>query len=208
MRFDKPGGLSVDSQLNVVVAWPYSHNIRVYTPGGQLIHNITLHSDFTHIHQAIQLDDDRFVIAHGDQSWLLHRVCIVNKQGTILSSFGGPKGSDLELLNGPYRMLLVGDSLIVADNWNYRLLLFNVTSWTYTRELLSTRSSSLMPTRLAISEDYTQLFVSLYYTRSSYENVQRDVELNLAYESINVKGIKAFCRHILLWNKHDSHKTV
>jgi hypothetical protein len=162
----RPGGLSVNSQLNVVVMWPSMHDIRVYTPGGELIRNITLQSDVTEPHQAIQLDDDRFVVVHGDEYDDLHRVCIVNSEGRIIQSYGGHKGSDVGQLNRPYRMLIVGESMIITDYWNYRLLLFNVTSLTYIRELVSTRSSSLMPVRLAISEDYTQLFVSYISTRA------------------------------------------
>jgi sugar lactone lactonase YvrE len=97
----RPDGLSVNAQLNVVVTRPSLGDIRVYTPGGELIRNITLQSDVTEPHQAIQLDDDRFVVVHGDHDDV-HRVCIVNSEGRIIQSYGGHKGSDIRQLNRPF----------------------------------------------------------------------------------------------------------
>jgi hypothetical protein len=101
-------GLSVNTQLNAVIPRPSLRDIRVYTPGGELIRNITVPSDVTELRQAIQLDDDRFVVVHGGSFDDVHRVCIVNSEGTIIQSFGGHKGLDIEQLNGPHRMLIAG----------------------------------------------------------------------------------------------------
>jgi hypothetical protein len=134
--------------------------LQVFTRRGEFVRNVNLQSDIKDVWQAIQLDDDRYVVVHGGGSEDLHRVCIVNGNGTIIQSYGGNRGSGIGQLNGPYRMLIFGGSLIVADYWNYRVLLFNVSPLTYVRELISTRDTQLQPYRLAISDDGTRLFVS------------------------------------------------
>jgi hypothetical protein len=154
-----PWGLSVNSQLNVVVAIG-DQRPQEFTRRGEFFRNVSLQSDIKSVHQAIQLDDDRYVVVHGSAfSVGPHRVCIVNGNGTIIQSYGGNPGSGIGQLNGPYQMLRFAGSLIVADVHNYRVLLFNVSPLTYVRELIS-RDTSARPYQLAISEDGTRLFVS------------------------------------------------
>jgi hypothetical protein len=129
---EKPAGLSINSQLNVVVTFSDSTTVRIFTPTGQVIRNITLQSDILEPSHAIQLDEDRFAVLHGEWS-SLHRLCIVNGRGTVIESYGGNEGSDVGQLHTPNRMLSVNGWLIVADSWNYRLLLFNGSPLTYTR---------------------------------------------------------------------------
>jgi hypothetical protein len=159
---ESPEGLSVNSELNVVVAID-GNQFHVFTRRGEFVRNVSLQSDIKHVWQSIQLDDDRYVVVHGLPLIAgLHRVCIVNGNGTIIQSYGGNQGSGTGLLYGPYRMLIFGGSLIVSDCNNDRVLLFNVSPLTYVRELISTRDTRFSPYRLAISDDGTRLFVSYY----------------------------------------------
>jgi hypothetical protein len=156
-----PQGLSVNSQLNVVVAID-GQRPQEFTRRGEFLRIVNLQSDITKVWQAIQLDDDRYVVVHGWNSEHLQRVCIVNGNGTIIQSYGGNQGSGIGQLNTPFRMLIFGGSLIVADYGNCRVLLFNVSPLTYVRELISTRDTQLQPSWLAINDDGTRLFVSYY----------------------------------------------
>jgi hypothetical protein len=158
-----PRSLSVNPQLNVAIVVVVSGPLQVYTQQGEFVRNISLQSDIEEVQQALQLDVDRYVVVHSsilDES--LHGVCIVNSSGTIIQSYGGNQGSGIGQLNGPHRMLIFGGSLILADYENFRVLLFNVSSLTYERELISTHDTRLLPNRFAISDDGTQLFVSYY----------------------------------------------
>jgi hypothetical protein len=157
---ERPNGLSINSQLNVVVTFSDSPAVRIFTPTGQVIRNITLQSDILVPKQAIQLDEDRFAVLHSEWSDL-HRLCIVNGRGTVIESYGGNEGSDVGQLQSPLRMLSVNGWLIVADSWNFRLLLFNGSPLTYTRELITTPAPEA-PLRLAITDDGSQLFVSYW----------------------------------------------
>jgi hypothetical protein len=153
-----PNGLSVNSQFNVIVTLYNLRMLREFTPRGELIRNISLQSNIMYAWHAIQLDNDRYAVVHGSDD-SLNRVCIVNRNGTLIESYGRDLGSGVGQLNNPHRMLIFDGSMIVADRYNKRLLLFNVSPLQYTRELYS---EGLRPSRIAISEDGTRLFVSYY----------------------------------------------
>jgi hypothetical protein len=159
--YETPLGMSVYSRLYVVVS--FFRRLQVFTRRGELVRNVSLQSGIIHVQQAIQLDDDRYIVVQSSPlKTSPHRVCIVNGNGTIigLQSYGGSQGSGIGQLNWPIRMLIFGGSLIVADRFNHRVLLFNVSPLTYVRELILTRDSGSQPYRLAISDDGTRLFVS------------------------------------------------
>ena len=160
-----PVGLSVNSQLNVVVTFNDIQQLRVYSPRGELIRNINLQSDIIVPWNAIQIDVDRYAVVHGDYRLLtaLHQVCIINNNGTIIESYGREKGNGTGQLHAPVRMLIFYGRMFVVDYWNHRLLLFDVSPLRYKQELISTRSENLKPWRLAISEDGSRLFVSYSY---------------------------------------------
>jgi hypothetical protein len=155
----QPMGLSVNSQLNVVVAIR-GQRPQLFTRRGEFVRNVNLQSDIIWMWQGIQLDDDRYVVIHGAGFASLHQVCIVSGNGIIIQSFGGNQGSGIGQLDWPTRLLLFGESLIVADRDNDRVLLFNVSPLKYVRELISTRDTHSQPDLLAMSEDGTRLFVS------------------------------------------------
>jgi hypothetical protein len=149
-------GLSVNSQLNVIVG----DQLQVFTRRGEFLRNINLQSDIKRPHQAIQLNDNRYVVVHGSMfTEGFCRVSIVDSNGTLIQSYGGYPGSGTGKLNALRRMLILGRSLIVVDFGNSRVLLFNMSPLTYVRELIS---SHTLPHRLAISDDGTRLFVSYY----------------------------------------------
>jgi hypothetical protein len=168
-RMDGPYGLSVNSQCNVIVTYTILQMLREFTPRGELIREITLQSDMKYPWQAIQLDNDRYAVVHGRHDISFHRVCIVNRNGTLIESYGGDQGSGVGQLNEPRRMLIFGGSMIVAEYGNKRLQLFNVSPLQHTRELISTYSEDLLPFRMAISEDGTRLFVSYGPTTKTFE---------------------------------------
>jgi DNA-binding beta-propeller fold protein YncE len=153
-------GLSVNSQLNVVVVAIFSEQLQLFTLRGEFLRSLYLHPSITYMWQGIQLDDDRYVVVHGTSNTGLNRVCIVNGNGGIIQSYGRNEGSGIGQLYQPLRMLLFGGSLIVADRHNDRVVLFDVSPLTYVRELISTRDTQSQPYRLAISDDGTRLFVA------------------------------------------------
>jgi hypothetical protein len=122
---------------------PNLQMLREFTPRGELIRNITLQSDIIIRGMPFSWTTiGTLLYTVTDDS--LHRVCIVNRNGTLIESYGGDRGSGVGQLNTPYRMLIFGGSMIVADRDNKRLLLFSVSPLQYTRELISTYSEGLL----------------------------------------------------------------
>jgi hypothetical protein len=168
---DKPDGLSVNSHMNVIVTFREIGKLQEFTVSGGLVREITLQRDIVKPLHAIQLDEDRLAVVHGWNPSEQHRVCIVSNNGTILQSYGGSKGIGNDQLYRPIRMLITGDSMIVADYANYRLLLFKVSPLTYIRKLVSTRSESLQPWGTAITDNATLLYVSFCRQMRTYNIV-------------------------------------
>ena len=75
---------------------------------------------------AIELPSGQFVVCHwGDAQ---HRVCVVDTDGCIVHSYGGPPGSSAGQLNGPYRLAVdTRGCVFVADNSNNRVQVLSPT---------------------------------------------------------------------------------
>jgi hypothetical protein len=153
---DEPRSLSVNSQLNVIVTFSETKKLREFTPNGSLVREITLQSDINYPMHAIQLDNNRYVVAHGRYNDTgLHRVCIVDGNGQIVHSYGRNRGSGDGQLNTPVRMALIGDSLVVSDYNNDRLLVFETSTLN-----LQNKIDSFHASRLSLSADGTRLYAS------------------------------------------------
>jgi hypothetical protein len=159
---DSPHGISVNSQLNVIVTFHETSKLREFTSSGQLVREINLQSDIKYPHHAVQLDDDRYAVVHGHyEDAGLHRVCIVNRNGQIIRCYGGRRGSGDGRLHTPTRIVTFGRSLIVSDMNNDRLLVFSSTSLT----LLNT-VNSIGAVRMSLSEDGSRL----YWAQNTWNN--------------------------------------
>jgi hypothetical protein len=157
---DWPAALSVNSQLNVVVTFARLNKLRVFNSSGQLANEITLEPDILVPDHAIQLDNDHYAVVAAC-GMNLFRVSIVNGSGTIVESYEENLKHNLKTCL-MFRMLLIGESLIVLDYFNYRLVLFKVSPLIYVRELVSTRSENLQPWRMTANENGTRLVVSFF----------------------------------------------
>jgi DNA-binding beta-propeller fold protein YncE len=123
---DRPHGLSVNSAYNVLVTCDEARKIKEFTTDGQLIREISLHSDLVRPAHTVELTTEQFVVCHGQGKDPLHRVCIVDSTGQVLRSYGGPKGSKLGKLNSPGRLAVHGN-ILVTDLNNERVLMLNET---------------------------------------------------------------------------------
>lgn len=87
-----PRSASVTSSCNVLVTFQNDSIVQMYSPDGQIECEIAFQSDIGVLEHAIQLADNRFLVAHrnGDE---MHRVILVDGQGRLLRSHGGSKGT-------------------------------------------------------------------------------------------------------------------
>ena len=73
--------------------------IKEFSTDGQLLHVLTLPEDVVSPVHTIQLSSGHFIVCHGGFVDRLHRVCLIGSDGSVVKSFGGPKGSDNQHLN-------------------------------------------------------------------------------------------------------------
>lgn len=116
---DKPGGLSVNGRMNVLVSCPGTRQIFEYSPEGSQVRVIQLPKDLDKPWHAVQLGSStRLAVS----CW--HRICIVEETGTPVQTHGSTAGSALTHVNSPSHLALDGnDVIVVADTNNDRLKL-------------------------------------------------------------------------------------
>lgn len=153
---DTPHGISINSQLNVIVTYHVDRKIREFTSTGSLVREISLPSDVQEPFHAIELIGGRYLVVHGHTT-NLHRILMVNRNGHILQQYGGSMGSGIGQMSTPNRMAVYGDYVFVADLNNNRILLFKASPLTYIRQLTKTTT---WPVRMSLKGDGSQLYVT------------------------------------------------
>jgi len=118
-------GLSLTSTYNILVTVWDTQQIKEYSPDGLFIREINLHGSIGHPYHSVQLPGNRFVVSHGF-SGSLHRVCIVDTSGSILTCYGAARGSNVGQLNSPRNLAVDGHgNILVADQTNNRVVLLS-----------------------------------------------------------------------------------
>ena len=86
--------------------------------------------------QTVQLTGGEFIICHGRTNDPDHRVCHVDSDGCVLSSYGGSMGSGTQQMNVPAHVAVARNNgfVYVVDHHNYRVLLLSP-ALNYVREV-------------------------------------------------------------------------
>jgi len=127
--YDKPYGLSVNRSHNVIVACRFVRKIKEFSSNGSLLRELTLPDDVINPWHAIQLTSGQFIVCHGDDNDLVHRVCKISADGRhIVHSHGGQKGSDTGQYDVPVHLAVDNNEVVfVADVNNRRVTLLSPT---------------------------------------------------------------------------------
>ena len=138
-----------------------ARKLKEFTTHGEQLREITLQPDIVNPWHAIQLSNSQFVVCHGDATDPVHRVCIVDTDGRVIQSYGGPKGSaTVGQLNVPCHLAVDKNGFIfVADLNNRRVLLLSPTL-SYVREIVSSDQLKWKPRRLCLDSDRRRLYVA------------------------------------------------
>jgi len=78
---DKPAGLSVNANHNLIVTCRQVRKIKEFSPRGELLRDVILPDDVTHPLHAIQLTSGQFIVCHGWVIDRVHRVCKISSDG-------------------------------------------------------------------------------------------------------------------------------
>lgn len=156
---DWPRGLSVNTANNLLVTCSFASegNILEFTIRGLLVRSIKLQPDITIPVHALEIDRGLYAVCHIGCS--NHRVCLVDADGNVVTSFGHKYGSDIGQLNMP-RYLAVGKkkSVIVADKQNNRLVLLNA-DFTLSRYMAGPGLDLSGPVALHLDASRNRLYV-------------------------------------------------
>ena len=154
-------GLSVTSQFTVIVTCDKDSKLLELTTEGKQLREINLQSDIVNPWHAIQLSNGQFVVCHGDETDPVNRVCIVDTNGHVTQSYGGPRGSaTVGQLNVPCHLAVDKDEFIFVADYNNRRVLLLSPTLSFVREIVSRDQLKWDPVRLFLDVDRRRLYVA------------------------------------------------
>ena len=157
---DKLAHVSVTDTHSVLVTCDKVRKIKEFGTGGKLLRQIQLPKDVVSPRHVIQLSSGEFIVSHGITGDPLHRVCLIDSNGHVVKSYGGPKGSGTQQVNVPYHLAVDRNGFVfVADVNNYRVLLLSP-ALTFVREVLSRDQLKWEPLRMWLDSDIRRLYVA------------------------------------------------
>ena len=157
---DKPGRLSLTCTHSVLVSCYVVRKIKEFSTDGQLLHVLTLPQDVVSPWQAIQLSSGQFIVCHGLPADPLHRVCLISSGGSVVKSFGGPKGSDSQQMSVPLQMAVDRNEFVFVVDVNNRRVLLLSPLLTYVRDVVSREQLKWQPYRVHLDSDRGRLYVA------------------------------------------------
>ena len=157
---DTPVGLSITVTHNVLVSCWKVRKIKEFNTDGQLLHGLTLPEDVLSPRHTLQLSSGEFIVCHGLPSDQLHRVCLTGSDGSVVKSYGGPKGSGRQQMDVPVHLAVDRNEFVfVVDLNNCRVLLLSP-MLTYVREVVSRKQLRWKPLRVHLNSDRGRLYVA------------------------------------------------
>jgi len=120
---EKPKGLSVNEDHNVLVACAADKKLQEYTTDGRLVREISLPAGLGLPRHAIQLSTGDYVVSHLQSPGV---VSVVGVDGRLLRSYGPSSSSDIGPMKHTKNLAVTkhGD-ILVADEINHRILAIN-----------------------------------------------------------------------------------
>jgi len=159
--YDTYRGLSVTDTHSVLVTCNKVRKVKEFRSGGKLLRQIELPEDVMSPWHTIQLSSGEFIVCHGVPSNPVHRVCLIDSNGHVVKSYGGPKGSGIQQVDVPIHLAVDRNGFVfVADSNNHRVLLLSP-ALTFVREVLSRKQLEWRPLRLWLDSDIRRLYVGV-----------------------------------------------
>ena len=159
--YDTYQGLSVTDTHSVLVTCDKVRKIKEFSTDGKLLRQIQLPKDVVSPWHTIQLSSGEFIVCHGRTGDPVHRVCLIDSNGHVVKSYGGPKRSGTQQMNVPIHLTVDRNGFIfVADLNNDRVLLLSP-ALTFVREVLSRDQLEWTPLRIWLDSDIRRLYVAV-----------------------------------------------
>jgi len=158
---DKPRGLSVNANHNLIVTCRKVRKIKEFSPRGELLRDVILPDDVTKPWHAIQLTSGQFIVCHGGRVNPVHRVCKISSDGRhVVQSHGGQPGSDTRQYNEPVYLAVDDNEFVfVVDYCNRRVTLLSPTL-EYVRQVVSRDQLKWRPLTQCLDVQRRRLYVA------------------------------------------------
>jgi len=153
----EPRGLSMMTNGNLLVSCRnHTKLVELDDDGICAMHSVDSDEWIPHLWHAVQMSNGDFVVCHGSGPHL-HRVCIIDRFGSIERTFWGLSGSGEDELNVPCHLAVdENDFIFVADCLNKRVTLLSP-MLSFIRHVKSEMASR--PQRLYLDRDTKRLYV-------------------------------------------------
>jgi len=159
--YDTYRSLSVTDTHSVLVTCIDVRKIKEFGTGGKLLRQIQLPDHVVSPRHAIQLSSGEFIVCHGRTDDPVQRVCLIDSNGHVVKSYGGPKGSGTQQVDVPAHLAVDRNGFVfVADLNNDRVLLLSP-ALTFVREVLSREQLKWSPLRMWLDHDRYRLYVGV-----------------------------------------------
>jgi len=152
-----PAGLSVNNEHNLIVACRNANKLQEYTTHGSLVREMCLQAGVTDPWHAIQLSTGDYVIS---QYTLPGVVSVVGVDGQVVRSYGQSQTSDVGQMKNPSSVAVTkNDDILVADEWNNRILSINSSLCSLQELALSVDGGIQYPRGLCLDESRGRLYI-------------------------------------------------
>ena len=157
---DGPTCLSVTAIYSVLVTFRKVHKIKEFTTDGLLLCEVVLQENVPSPWHTVQLSSGELVVCHGSMA-NPDCVCLTDADGSVVKSYGGPKGISTQYMNTPSHMAVDSNKFVfVVDRNNYRVLLLSATL-AYVHEVVSREQLEWKPYRISLDVKRRRLYVAV-----------------------------------------------
>ena len=157
---DEPKGLSVNAAHNVIVTFDEVRKINEFSTHGDLLCELTLPDDVINPRHSIQTRNGEFIVCHGYDDDIFHRVCKISVDGDIIQSHGRQRGSDIGEYDIPRHLAVDNNEFVfVVDIFNRRVTLLSPTL-EYVGHVMSLDDTKWSPSRLCLDIHRRRLYVA------------------------------------------------
>jgi len=158
---DKPAGLSVNAEHNLLVTCRVARKIKEVTTDGHIVRTVCLPGDVINPWHTVQSRSGQFIVCHGQRDDAVNRVCMISADGRhIVHSHGGQKGSRTDQYNVPRHLAVDNDEFIfIADRDNRRVTLLSPTLH-YVRQVVSSDQLKWDPMHVYLHTQKRILYVA------------------------------------------------
>jgi len=158
---DKPAGLSVNANHNLIVTCRQVRKIKEFSPRGELLRDVILPDDVTNPHHAIQLTSGQFIVCHGWVNDRVHRVCKISSDGRhVVQSHGGHRGSDTGQYAVPAHLAVDDNEFVFVVDFNNRRVTLLSPTLEYVRQVVSRDQLKWPPVAQCLDVQRRRLYVA------------------------------------------------